>query len=40
MITQRQLLRWMEEGRFENVRVAPQPNPARFVVLGEKPAKG
>jgi ubiquinone/menaquinone biosynthesis C-methylase UbiE len=40
MITQRQLLRWMEEGGCENVRVATQPNPARFVVLGEKPANG
>jgi len=39
MISQRQLRRLMEEGRFENVRVATQPNPARFVVLGEKPTK-
>jgi SAM-dependent methyltransferase len=40
MIGQRQLRLLMEEGRFENVRVAKQPNPARFVVLGEKPANG
>jgi ubiquinone/menaquinone biosynthesis C-methylase UbiE len=38
MITQRQLYRWMEEGGFENMRSIPQPNPARVVVLGEKPA--
>jgi len=37
MITQRELRRWMEEGGFENVRVATQPNPARLVMLGEKP---
>lgn len=40
MIGQRQLRLLMEEGRFENVRVATQPNPARFVLLGEKPANG
>ena len=40
MITQKQLRLWLEESGFENVRMAPQPNPARFVVLGEKPANG
>jgi ubiquinone/menaquinone biosynthesis C-methylase UbiE len=36
MITQKQLWLLMEQGRFENVRVATQPNPTRFVLLGEK----
>jgi 2-polyprenyl-3-methyl-5-hydroxy-6-metoxy-1,4-benzoquinol methylase len=40
MITEGQLYRWMEEGGFENIRTVVQPNPARFVVLGEKPANG
>ena len=37
MITQKQLWLLMEQGRFKNVRVASQPNPTRFVLLGEKP---
>lgn len=37
MITQGQLYRWMEEGGFGNIRTVVQPNPARFVMLGEKP---
>ncbi len=37
MITQKQLRLLMEQGRFEKVRVASQPNPTRFVLLGEKP---
>jgi 2-polyprenyl-3-methyl-5-hydroxy-6-metoxy-1,4-benzoquinol methylase len=40
MITQKQLRIWLEESGFENVRTVPQPNPARFVMLGEKPANG
>ena len=37
MITQGELRQLLQEGNFANVRVATQPNPARFVMMGEKP---
>jgi ubiquinone/menaquinone biosynthesis C-methylase UbiE len=39
MITQGELRQLLEEGNFANVRTAGQPNPARFVMIGEKPGK-
>lgn len=40
MITAGQLIFWLQEGGFKSVRTAVQPNPSRFVVLGERPANG
>ena len=37
MITQGELRHLLEESDFANVRAVDQPNPARFVMIGEKP---
>lgn len=37
MITQGELRHLLQESNFANVRVATQPNPARYVMMGEKP---
>jgi hypothetical protein len=36
MITQGELRRLLAEAGFENARVAEQPLPTRFVMIGEK----
>ena len=38
MITQGELRQLLQGGKFANIRVATQPNPARFVMMGEKPS--
>jgi ubiquinone/menaquinone biosynthesis C-methylase UbiE len=38
MITQGELRQLLTDGNFANVRVAPQPNPARFIMIGERPS--
>ena len=37
MITQGELRKLLKNGNFVNVRVASQPNPARFIMIGERP---